>query len=142
MRGVKSGIEPPDEPLADEIPDPPEWMGDDARAEWLRVLPILFTDRRTLSVADLAIFGNYCVAIGQVAEANRILSKEGLTFTGPSGPKRHPALAIRSDGMTQARQMAAELGLTPASRGRPGIKPGGGDSEEPGLFGLFGGHGL
>ncbi|MFG1237174.1 phage terminase small subunit P27 family [Xanthobacter autotrophicus DSM 597] len=142
MRGSKAGIEPHDEQQPDDLPAPPEWLGDDAREEWLRVLPILLGERRTLSMADLSIFANYCVAIGQVAEANRILKEEGLTFSGPSGPKRHPAVAVRSDGMTQARQMAAELGLTPASRGRPGIKPGSGDGDEPGLFGLFGGHGL
>ncbi|MFG1345238.1 phage terminase small subunit P27 family [Xanthobacter autotrophicus DSM 431] len=142
MRGTKSAIEPPDDLPPDEMPAPPEWLDDDARAEWLRVLPILFNERRTLSVADLAVFANYCIAIGQVAEASRILAKEGLTFTGPSGPKRHPAGAIRSDGMNQARQMAAELGLTPASRGRPGIKSGGGGGDESGLFGLFGGQPL
>lgn len=135
MRGNKPEIQPVDEPLPDGVPAPPDWMSEDARAEWNRVLPTLLTERRTLARTDLSIFANYCVAIGQVAEANRILEKEGLTFNGPGGPKRHPAIAIRSDGMTQARQMAAELGITPASRGRPGIKNGVDEGGElPGLF--------
>lgn len=140
MKGRKADIPIADEPLPEGVPEPPEWLSADARAEWVRVLPVLYTERRTITATDLAIFANYCTAIGQVAEANRILADEGLTFTGPSGPKRHPAIAIRSDGMTQARQMAAELGLTPASRGRPAIRNGGGDD----LFsdGLFAGLGL
>jgi P27 family predicted phage terminase small subunit len=137
MRGIKPEIMPAIGPAPDGVPEPPEWMSEDARGVWVRVLPILLNDRRTITVTDLEIFANYCVAIGQVAEANRILEKEGLTFNGPSGPKRHPAIAIRSDGMTQARQMAAELGLTPASRGRPAIKNGA-DDDGPGLFGDLG----
>lgn len=140
MKGRKPDIPITDEPLPDGVPEPPEWLTQDARAEWLRVLPVLLVERRTITTTDLSIFANYCTAIGQVAEANRILEKEGLTFNGPSGPKRHPAIAIRSDGMTQARQMAAELGLTPASRGRPAIKNGGGDDFFSG--GLFSDLGL
>ncbi|WP_341991857.1 phage terminase small subunit P27 family [Azorhizobium sp. AG788] len=142
MRGRKAtsipmtGDDPPD-----DMPEAPTWLSADARTEWDRVLPILLTERRTLTLADLASFANYCTAIGQVAEAARIIEREGLTFTGSSGPKRHPAVAIRSDGMTQARQIAAELGLTPASRGRPAIRGGGGADEGYG-FGLFGGLGL
>ncbi|UJX47175.1 phage terminase small subunit P27 family [Xanthobacter sp. YC-JY1] len=140
MKGRKPEIPAAQEPLPDGVPEPPEWLTEDARAEWARVLPVLLVERRTITMTDLSIFANYCTAIGQVAEANRILSDEGLTFKGPSGPKRHPAIAIRSDGMTQARQMAAELGLTPASRGRPAIKNGGGDDLFSG--GLFGDLGL
>ncbi|MGU3496298.1 phage terminase small subunit P27 family [Xanthobacteraceae bacterium A53D] len=137
MRGRKATTITTEELPPDDIPDPPAWLSDDARAEWERVLPILLNERRTLTIADLASFANYCTAIGQVAEAARILSKEGLTFTGTSGPKRHPAVAIRSDGMTQARQIAAELGLTPASRSRPAIREGSDDGQ--GLGPLFGG---
>ncbi len=135
MRGIKAEIPPADEPPRDGVPAPPDWLSDDARSEWLRVLPMLLNERRTLSLSDLPIFTNYCVAVGQVAEANRILKEEGMTFKGPSGPKKHPALAILSDAMTQARQMATEMGLTPASRGRPGIKEGANDPAQPNLFG-------
>ena len=66
MRGMKSGIEPHDEQQPDDLPLPPEWLEGDALKEWHRSLPILFGERRTLSIADLSIFANYCVAIGQV----------------------------------------------------------------------------
>jgi len=142
MRGAKAEIEPHDEPLPDDLPAPPEWMSDEGREEWLRVLPVLYCERRTLAQVDLGVFAVYCEAYGTVVQATRQIREEGLTFKGPSGLKRNPAIGIRDAAANQVRQMAAELGLTPASRGRPGIKPGGGDGDEPGLFGLFGGHGL
>lgn len=140
MRGRKATQIPMagEDEAPDGIPGPPAWLTADARAEWDRVLPILLNERRTLTIADLASFAHYCTAVGQVAESARIIEREGLTFTGSSGPKRHPAVAIRSDGMTQARQIAAELGLTPASRGRPAIR---GGAQEDG-YGLFAGLGL
>lgn len=127
MRGRKpSAIAPGSSPVND-VPAPPAWLSKDAKAEWERVAPILITERRTLTVADLSMLANYCTAVGQVAEAARIIGKEGLTFMSASGPKKHPAVAIRSDGMTQARQIAGELGLTPASRSRPAMRDDNGD---------------
>ncbi|WP_205666070.1 phage terminase small subunit P27 family [Aquabacter cavernae] len=139
MRGHKAEISPTWEAVGEDVPAAPDWLTDDALAEWERTLPILMKERRTLTLADLASFANYCTAVGQVAEAARILKDGGLIFMGPSGPKRHPAVVIRSDGLTQARQLAAELGLTPASRGRPGIREGA-DSDLGPLF--SGGLGL
>ena len=122
MRGAKpftivSGSSPVREPL-----DPPEWLSDDARAEWNRIAPILIEERRTLTVTDIASLANYCVAIGQAAEASRIIAAEGMTYQSKTGPKKHPAVAIRSDAMTQARLLAGELGLTPVSRSRPAAR--------------------
>lgn len=100
---------------------PPVWLSQPAKAEWKRVLPLI-VERRVLANADLATFASYCTAVGQMVEAQRILVREGLTFNGPGGPKRHPATGILNDAQTQARQLAAELGLTPVSRSRPSIR--------------------
>ncbi|MFG1282285.1 phage terminase small subunit P27 family [Xanthobacter autotrophicus] len=122
MRGRKPATINPGTSSVEKVPAPPAWLSKDAKAEWKRVAPILINERRTLTIADLSMLANYCTAVGQVAEAARIVSKEGLTVASPTGPKKHPAVAIRSDGMTQARQIAAELGLTPASRSRPAMR--------------------
>lgn len=132
MRGVKAEIMPIDEDMPGDML-PPDWLSDEGKAVWAGQMPVLH-QRGTLSMADLGIFANFCEACATVIVTTRTLKKEGLTFTGPSGPKRHPAVAIRDSAMNQARQMAAELGLTPASRGRPGIKGGEGGQGE--LFGL------
>lgn len=119
MRGRKPSTVTPGTSPMKSVPKAPNWLSRDAKAEWRRVAPILINERRTLTLADLAMLQNYCVAVAQVVEAARIISKEGLTFMSATGPKKHPAVAIRSDGLTQARQIASELGLTPASRSRP-----------------------
>ncbi|MFK8250659.1 phage terminase small subunit P27 family [Ancylobacter terrae] len=133
MRGVKpSEILPGVAPPADAL-DPPDWLSADARGEWERVAPILIKERQTLTVADIATFTSYCVAAGQVAEASRIIAARGMTFQSKTGPKKHPAVSIRSDAMTQMRLLAGELGLTPVSRSRPALKESGG-ADGPSLF--------
>jgi P27 family predicted phage terminase small subunit len=118
MRGRKpSSTAPAPSPLAD-VPRPPSYLSKDAKLEWKRMAPLLILERRTLDVGDMPTFAAYCVAAGEVAEASRIIAAEGMTYSGASGPKRHPAVAIRSDAMKQVRQLAGELGLTPVSRSR------------------------
>ena len=113
----------------DDVPNAPTWLGKDAKAEWRRVAPIIVTERKTLTLADLATFAAYCSAVGEISEAARIIERDGMIFQGASGPKKHPAVAIKSDAMTQARLLANELGLTPVSRSRPAIRNEGGEDE-------------
>ncbi len=117
MRGRKPELIP-DQGALTAATKPRVWLSKEAKAEWKRVLPLIIP-RRILTPADLATFASYCAAVGQMVDAQRILAREGLTFVGASGPKRHPAAGIMNDAQTQARQLAAELGLTPVSRSRP-----------------------
>ena len=104
------------------VPLPPAWLDKDGKSEWRRVAPILSTERRVLTLADLATLASYCAAVGQVAGASRIIATEGMTFATDKGPRKHPAVTIRNDAMTQARLLAGELGLTPTSRSRPSMR--------------------
>lgn len=122
MRGRKPEAIMSGTGTVDAVPKPPAWLSKDAKAEWRRVAPIIITDRKTLTLADLASFASYCCAVGEIMEASRIISREGMTYQGNSGPKKHPAVSIRTNAMTQARLFAAELGLTPVSRSRPSIR--------------------
>ncbi len=101
---------------------PPAFLAKDAKAEWRRVTPILIEERKTLTVADLATLASYCVAVGTVAESSRTVAREGMTYMSKTGPKKHPAVAIRNDAMTQARLLAGELGLTPVARSRAAVR--------------------
>ena len=130
MRGRKPDVIAPGSSAVTELPKTPSWLSNDAKAEWRRVLPILVNERRTLTLADLATFGAYCSAVGEISEAARIIAREGMVVPGASGPKKHPAVAIKSDAMTQARLLANELGLTPVSRSRPTIRDEQGGSDE------------
>lgn len=127
MRGRRPATISPGTSPVEHVPPAPSWLSKDGRVEWERVASILIHERKTLTVADLATFANYCVAVGQVAEASRIIEAEGLTFSTEHGPRKHPAVAIRSDGLMQARQLAGELGLTPVSRSRPAMRDEGPD---------------
>jgi P27 family predicted phage terminase small subunit len=127
MRGRKPDITPDFKALTAET-KPPVWLSKDAKAEWKRVLPLLI-ERQILTAGDLGAFASYCTAYGTMIEAQRILRKEGLTYLGTSGPKRHPATGILGDAQTALRQAAAELGLTPVSRSRPTIRDD--DGEDP-----------
>lgn len=122
MRGRKpEGIVAGSSPVA-TLPAPPAWLTKAAKSEWRRVGPILIDERKTLTLADLATFANYCSVTGMAADAARLVAREGMTFMGAGGPKKHPAVAIQLDAMTQARLLAGELGLTPVSRSRPAIR--------------------
>lgn len=120
MRGCKPKMQLAENPVANLSPAP-AWLSKDAKAEWQRVMPIL-VERRILTDADLASFENYCVAIGQVREMERLIKRAGHVVETNRGPRAHPAVKIQSDAMTRARLLASELGLTPVSRSRPAVR--------------------
>lgn len=116
MRGAKPHLVVNNDAVT-RAPAAPSWMSADAKREWRRVMPILI-QRRILTTADLGSLESYCVAIGAMRDAHRILNEEGLVVDG----KRHPAFGIMNSAQTTARLCAAELGLTPVSRSRPSIR--------------------
>lgn len=116
MRGNKPPLQEDDDAIL-EVRAAPEWLPGSARAEWDRVMPILVA-RRILTEADIASLENYCLAIGQVREAQVLISQRGLTVSNSRGTRVNPALRLQGDAMTRARLLAAELGLTPVSRSR------------------------
>lgn len=101
------------------VPVAPSWLSKDAKAVWRSVAPILSTERRTLTEADLGTLESYCTATGTVREMQRLLNVDGSIITTDKGMKRHPALGVQNAAMTTARLCASELGLTPVSRSRP-----------------------
>lgn len=128
MRGRKpSTIVSGSNPVT-EVPRPPSYMSKDAKAEWRKIAPILITERKTLTEADLATLENYCLATGTMRQAQRILNLEGLVT---AAGKRHPAFGIMNAAQTTQRLCAAELGLTPVSRSRPAVRSEGNDDENP-----------
>jgi P27 family predicted phage terminase small subunit len=116
VRGRKS--EPnPDPGAVDTISPPPEWLSKYARAEWRRVMPEL-VKRRILTTADLGSLESYCVATGRVRDIEKLL-RAGID------PK---LCRLQDAAIKTARQLAAELGLTPVSRARPTVNDSGDDT--------------
>lgn len=136
MRGVKPHIKIERDALED-MPAP-DWLSEDAKKEWRRIVPIL-GQRRILTEADLGSVENYCMAIGLAREMEREIQRIGavqkIYAIDKDGESRlvrvakNPAVSIQSDAMTRARLLAAEIGCTPVSRSRPTVEDNEGDDD-------------
>jgi P27 family predicted phage terminase small subunit len=89
----------------------PAWLSKDAKAEWRRIMPLL-VERRVVTQSDLGCVEAYCVAIGRVRELEKLIQ---------ANPLDKALYRLQTQSMQTARQLAAELGLTPVSRSRPSI---------------------
>lgn len=119
MRGRKpSGIVAGSSPVT-TVPSAPTYLPKDGKAEWRKIAPILVLERKTLTEADLATLENYCLAVGTMRAAQRLINIEGLVR---ADGKKHPAVSIMNNAQTTQRLCAAELGLTPVSRSRPAVR--------------------
>ena len=107
----------------------PDWLAEEARKEWVRVMPIL-TERRILTDADLGGLENYCICIGRVRET------EGLIQAGQEPDMMLKLARLQDKAMASARQLAAELGLTPVSRSRPAIRDDDDSDDSPNPLGM------
>ncbi|WP_414474315.1 P27 family phage terminase small subunit [Microvirga sp. M2] len=65
----------------------------------------------------------YCLAAGTVRRSQATITSEGDTINTNTGTKRHPAIQTMFQALTEQRRLAAELGLTPASRMKAGQPP-------------------
>ena len=127
-RGKKPVITALDGALS-KAPPSPSWLPDHGRREWRRVVPQLVADRK-IAAHELGTVEAYCLAVARTREAEEALQRHGLTFMSDSGPKRRPETTILKESIEAARRLAAELGLTPASRTKnKGGAPGNDDDD-------------
>ncbi|MFO0823031.1 MAG: phage terminase small subunit P27 family [Gemmataceae bacterium] len=109
-------------------PAVPRGMGKAARAVWKRVTAEM-EKAGTLTHADQDILAAYCVAVADLDKLNAEIERDGImidapTFdrngkpTGSTSRRPHPALKWRSDLLNKVKQLAGEMGLTPAARSR------------------------
>lgn len=103
-----------------EAPPAPDWLAEEAQAEWNRVAPVLVA-RSALTEDNLATLESYCLAVGMMRRSQKAISNDGETVKSPTGiVRRHPAYQTLFQAQTESRRLAAELGLTPASRNKAG----------------------
>ncbi|OYX13416.1 MAG: hypothetical protein B7Z15_07335 [Rhizobiales bacterium 32-66-8] len=96
----------------------PAFLAPEAKAEWRRIMPGL-VKRRILTAGDLGMVENYCIAVGRVRQLERMIQAQ----------MDAAAVRLQDRAMQSARQLAAELGLTPVSRSRPSIREEGDDDD-------------
>lgn len=114
MRGVKPHLVVSND-VVTKAPAVPGWLSVEAKKEWRRVMPILI-ERRILTTADLGSLENYCIAIGRVRDTESIIQTE------TDAERQLKLYRAQDKAIATARQLAAELGLTPVSRSRPSIR--------------------
>lgn len=108
--------------LRDALPAP-DWLSTEGQKEWDRVMPLL-VERRILTDADLGGLENYCICIGRVRETETSIQTE------PDAEMKLKLIRVQDKAMASARQLAAELGLTPVSRSRPAVREVDDDGED------------
>jgi P27 family predicted phage terminase small subunit len=102
----------------DKAPSAPTWLPKFAKAEWARVVPAL-VKARSLAEHELSTVESYCLAISRIRECEAVIKKHGLTYVSPAGEsKRRPETTLLKENIEAARRLAAECGLTPASRSK------------------------
>ncbi|MCA0996309.1 phage terminase small subunit P27 family [Alloyangia pacifica] len=122
LRGIKPSLTPDGEALT-KAPTAPKYLGQQAKAEWKRIMPQLIA-RRIITQGDLAGVEAYCVAAGAARQI-----AETMTASGGLPDLKLGGLQIRY--MQAARQLAAEYGLTPTSRARIGSNAPEEDEDDP-----------
>lgn len=123
MKGSKPQLRQAPDAVTRALPAP-DWLAAEARKEWDRVMPIL-TERRILTDADLGGLENYCICIGRARQMEAAIQNE------PEAEMMLKLVRVQDKAMASARQLAAELGLTPVSRSRPAIREDSDDEPDP-----------
>lgn len=101
-----------------EVPSCPEHLPPVARAEWARVSEELGR-LGLLTGMDRAALGAYCSAYARWHDAQKILAKVGMTIETPNGMiMPSPYISIINKAVEQMVSIAAQFGMTPASRAR------------------------
>jgi len=119
-RRDRHGQSPDASPLVD-VPAAPEWLDEVARGEWDRVAADL-VQLGVLTELDVTALAAYCAAVSTWRSASATVTTEGVTVQSARGGRTtHPAVRIARNAEQQMLRWAAEFGLTPASRGRPGV---------------------
>lgn len=103
----------------DGIPDCPDFLTDEARAEWFRTAKVL-KEMQLLTLADRSALAAYCTAYGRWVEAEQQVQKYGTIVKSPNKgfPMKSPYLTVADQALESMRKLMVEFGLTPSSRSR------------------------
>lgn len=95
-------------------PEPPEWLSEEAAAEWSRVVPGL-QRLDLLKAEDRAILVAYCETWSSFVAAIARTKAEGLTIRAAQGMIAHPAVGIARVAGRELRAFALQFGLSPVA---------------------------
>lgn len=121
-----------------EAPQPPEWLSDEARAEWDRIAPGL-ERLDLLKPEDRANLVAYCETWARFVAATRSIQVDGLQVVNRSTRKdgstsewvtKNPAVGVAEAAAAHLRSLGTEFGLTPAAEARLSVGPVDPDDED------------
>jgi P27 family predicted phage terminase small subunit len=101
------------------VPECPDFLDDEARAEWFRTVPVL-QEMGLLSRADRSALAAYCTAYSRWVQAEALVKKLGVIVKSPEKgfPMKSPYLTVADQALEIMRKLMVEFGLTPSSRSR------------------------
>jgi P27 family predicted phage terminase small subunit len=110
------------------VPQMPNGMPLEARAEWNRIAPIL-EKMGVLTAADGAALAAYCKLHAQILQAEAAIKKFGIVtaqFVGEGVVvlKKNPAVTVKAEALRLVKGFLLEFGLTPASRSKLTVSEG------------------
>jgi P27 family predicted phage terminase small subunit len=110
----------------------PEWLDNDARQEWARIV----ANMPVLSPVDAMTLAAYCQTYSNWRKCEMQIRADGQTFTDNRGNlKIHPLARQAVSLLTEMRQIASKFGFSP--RDRVGIRAGAPSGPEEEGFGEF-----
>ena len=100
------------------VPPAPGWLGEIAREEWGRIVPMLEASR-VMSPRHQQTLACYCDSFADMVQADVELRESGTTITDDKGRvSNHPAWVRKRDARNQMLKFAAEFGLTASALAR------------------------
>ena len=108
------------------VPDCPNYLDDEAKAEWFRTAKVL-SDMGLLSLADRTALAAYCIVYSRWLQAEEQVKKFGSIVKSPEKgfPMKSPYLTVADQAMEAMHKFMVEFGLTPSSRSRIRVPEGG-----------------
>ncbi|MFG1463416.1 phage terminase small subunit P27 family [Xanthobacter sp. DSM 24535] len=120
-RGVRPTLKTIDGGLK-RAPPVPATISPGMEEVW-RTIAADLTGRGLLTTSMLTVLETYVGAVWLARECRKSLADDGPVVRGTSGvPKPHPAGAMLKSAHETIARLADELGITPSSRSRPGIR--------------------
>lgn len=112
-RPLKLGKTAPQSP-----PICPDWLEDEAKAEWARMGEVL-ENMGMLTDMDTIAFAGYCQAYARWREAEEFLTQHGSIVRTPNGYLQQvPQVSIAQTNLKIVLKFCEQFGLTPSARSR------------------------
>jgi P27 family predicted phage terminase small subunit len=105
-------------------PEPPEWLDDEGRQEWQRVVDDL-EPLGLLKSSDRGVLTAYCEAWSRFAAAVKEYREQGVTRVNPDSGRtgKHAAVSVAENAAVQIAKLGSLLGLSPVAERGLSITP-------------------